>query len=72
MGLQGLRMPRMPVRWLSMRLERLLGLRRLRWLLLVLGPLRLVLDRLQCGDRHRLLGQGRDSPSRPVAFGCLG
>jgi hypothetical protein len=47
MGVQGVRMPRMPVRWLSMRLERLLGLRRLRRLLLVLGPLCFVLDRLQ-------------------------
>ena len=34
----------MPLRWLSMRLERLLGLRRLRRLLLVLGPLCLVLE----------------------------
>ena len=37
-------MSRMPLRWLSMRLERLLGLRRLRRLLLVLGPLCLVLE----------------------------
>jgi hypothetical protein len=37
-------MSRMPLRWLSMRLERLLGLRRLRGLLLVLGPLCLVLE----------------------------
>ena len=36
----------LPLRWLSMRLERLLGLRRLRWLLLVLGPLCCMLDRL--------------------------
>jgi hypothetical protein len=35
----------LPLRWLSMRLERLLGLRWLRLgLLLVLGPLSLVLD----------------------------
>ena len=39
----------MPLRWLSMRLERLLGLRRLRRLLLVLGPLCLVLDRIPGG-----------------------
>jgi hypothetical protein len=32
-------MPRLPVRWLSVRLERLLGLWRLRGLLLVLGLL---------------------------------
>jgi hypothetical protein len=41
-------MSRLPVRWLPVRLERLLGLRRLRrlrlGLLLVLGPLPLVLD----------------------------
>jgi hypothetical protein len=36
LGLQGVRMPRLPVRWLSVRLERLLGLWRLRRLLLVL------------------------------------
>ena len=36
-------MPRLPLRWLSMRLERLLGLRWLRRLLPVMGPLRLVL-----------------------------
>ena len=44
-------MPRLPVRWLPVRLERLLGLRRLRrlrlGLLLVLGPLWLVLDHTQ-------------------------
>ena len=50
----------MRLRWLQMRrlqvrLARLLGLRRL---LLVLGALPLVLDRLQSVDRHRL--------SRPV------
>jgi len=45
MGLQGVRMPRLPLRWLSMRLERLLELRWLRRLLPVLGPLRLVLDK---------------------------
>jgi hypothetical protein len=37
-------MSRMPLRWLSMRLERLRGLWRLRRLLPVLGTLRLVLD----------------------------
>ena len=45
-----MRMRRLPMRRLSMRLERLLGLRRLRLglrrLLLVLGPLSLVLDRI--------------------------
>jgi hypothetical protein len=40
----GVWMSWMPLRWLSMRLERLLGLRRLRRLLLALGPLCLVLE----------------------------
>jgi len=47
----GVRMPRLPMRRMPVRLERLLGLRRL-WrlrlgLLLVLGPLWLVLDHTQ-------------------------
>jgi hypothetical protein len=43
-------MSRLPVRWLPVWLERLLGLRWLRLgLLLVLGPLSLVLDRTPGG-----------------------
>ena len=43
----------MRLRGLQMRLERLLGLWRLRRLLLVLGALPLVLDQLQWVDRRR-------------------
>jgi hypothetical protein len=38
-------MRRLPLRRMPVRMERLLGLRRLRWLLLVLGFLPLVLDK---------------------------
>ena len=53
-----MRLPWLQMRRLQVRLARLLGLWRLRRLLLVLGALPLVLDRLQWVDRHRL--------SRPV------
>jgi hypothetical protein len=70
----------LPMRWLSMRLERLLGLRRLWRLLCVLGPLWLVLDKNlsgrtpdadhkagSCLSGHRLLVE---SPVRQFANGC--
>ena len=53
-------MPRLPVRWLSMRLERLLGLRRLRRLLLVLGLLPRVLTQNRWLTRVTGPGLARD------------
>jgi hypothetical protein len=73
-GLQ-VRMPRLPMRRLPVRLERLLGLWRL-WrlrlgLLLVLGPLSLVLDgnswRRKRAGQHRVPLRGR----REFALGAL-
>jgi hypothetical protein len=64
-------MPRLPVRWLPMRLERLRGLWRLRRLLPVLGTLRLVLDRKTL-SRHRptrIRGLGLLS-TQPIRFIC--
>ena len=52
-------MPRLPVRWLPVRLERLLGLWRLRRLLLVLGLLSLVLDQITLSRCSPTRSQGR-------------
>ena len=48
-----MRLPWLQMRRLQVRLARLLGLWRLRRLLLVLGALPLVLDQLQWVDRRR-------------------
>ena len=63
-------MPRLPVRWLPVRLERLLGLWRLRRLLLVLGLLSLVLDQItlsRCSPT-RVTGPGLARPGLAVLF----
>ena len=64
-------MPRLPLRWLSMRLERLLELRWLRRLLPVLGTLRLVLDQKTLSRYRptRITGLGL-LLTQPIRFIC--
>ena len=56
-------MPRLPVRWLPVRLERLLGLWRLRRLLLVLGLLSLVLDQITLTNAGHRAGSCETRPA---------